>query len=112
MAKKNTMKKTKVGLEVGAAILGAAAAGYYFYAAKGAKKHRSAAAVWAKGLKATVTKEAKKMKKWDEKTAAKVVDMAAAAYASAKTVNKTELKQAVKELKKNWKKLSTVPKKK
>src|ERR1700754_10481 len=95
--------------EVGAGLLAAAAvasAGYYFYGSDGAKKHRAAASKWAKGMKNDVVKEAKKLKKIDQKEVAKIVDKAAAAYASVRSVNQAELKAAATELKKNWKRVS------
>lgn len=102
---KGMKKETKVALEVGAAALAAAAAGagYYFYGDKGAKKHRAAASKWAKGMKADVVKEAKKVKKLDQQAMTKIVDAATAAYSTARSVNKSELSAAARELKKNWK---------
>lgn len=103
--KKTGMSKdTKVALEVGAGVLAAAAAGagYYFYGDKDAKKHRAAASKWAKGMKNDVLKEARKVKKLDQKTMTTIVDKATAAYQAARGVDKTELAAAARELKKNW----------
>jgi len=102
---KKGQSTTTTALEVGAGVLAAAAAagaGYYFYGDKHAKKHRAAASKWAKGMKADVVKEAKKLKKIDQKTMASVVDKAAAAYASARSVDKKDLAAAARELKKHW----------
>lgn len=100
----------KRAAEVGAGVLAAAAlaagAGYYFYGSDKAKQHRAAASKWAKGMKADVIKETKKLKKIDQKQVAKIVDRAAAAYASARSVNQKELKAAAAELKKHWRRLS------
>lgn len=87
------------------AVAAAAGAGYYFYGSDNAKKHRAAASKWAKGMKNDVVKEAKKLKKIDQKDIAKIVDKAAAAYASVRSVNQHELKAAATELKKNWKRV-------
>jgi len=95
----------KVAAEVGAGVLAVAAAagaGYYFYGSDNAKKHRAAATKWAKGMKADVLKETKKLKRVDQKQIAQIVDRAAAAYASARTANTAEVKAAAAELKKNW----------
>jgi predicted nucleic acid-binding Zn-ribbon protein len=95
--------------EVGAgiaALAAAAGAGYYFYASDDAKKHRAAASKWAKDMKNDVVKEAKKLKKIDQKTMAAIVDKAAAAYSTARSVNPHELKAAAGELKKHWRSLS------
>ena len=114
-AKKSASKKgsnTALAMEIGAGVLAAAAAagaGYYFYAAPDAKKHRASASKWAKGLKDDVMKEAKKdfkkMQKLDRKAVAVIVDKAAAAYQGARNVNPEQLREAVAELKANWKQL-------
>lgn len=105
---KKKQSTAKTAMEVGAGVLAAAAAagaGYYFYGDKDAKKHRAAATKWAKGMKADVVKEAKKLKNIDQKTVASIVDKAAAAYATARAVDAKDLKAAAQELKKNWKML-------
>lgn len=96
---------TSTMVEIGAGVLAAAAAagaGYYFYGDKNAKKHRQAASKWAKGMKQEVVKEAKKLKKIDQKTMAKIVDRAAVAYQGVRTVDAGDLRAAAQELKKNW----------
>lgn len=103
---KKKQSTAKVAMEVGAGVLAAAAAagaGYYFYGDKNAKKHRASASKWAKGMKADVLKEAKKIKKLDQKAVTAIVDKAAAAYATARSVDKKDLAAAAKELKKHWK---------
>ncbi|MDB4991761.1 MAG: hypothetical protein JWL75_6 [Parcubacteria group bacterium] len=104
-AKKGMSTETKVEIGVGAAALAAAAAGagYYFYGDKGAKKHRAAASKWAKDMKTSVVKEAKKVKKLDQKAMTKIVDAAAAAYSTARSVDRNDITAAARELKKNWK---------
>jgi hypothetical protein len=104
---KKTVKKgtnTLLAAEIGAGVLaaGAAAAGYYFYGAKDAKKHRNAAAKWAKGMKADVIKQAKKAQKLDKKVVAAIVDQAHKAAQGVKNVDKAELMRAATELKNNW----------
>ncbi len=104
-AKKGMSTETKVEIGVGAAALAAAAAGagYYFYGDKNAKKHRAAATKWAKGMKADVIAEAKKVKKFDQKVMGQIVDSVSAAYTSVRSVDKKDLTAAARELKKNWK---------
>lgn len=110
MATKKTAKKGKqsdamIAAEIGAGVLAvgaAAAAGYYFYGDKKAKKHRQAASKWAKGMKAQVVKEAKKVQKLDKKVIATIVDGAAAAYAGGRSVNAADVMSAASELKQNW----------
>lgn len=110
-AKKTAGKKKNdaaLAAGIGAGVLAAgaaAAAGYYFYGSKDAKKHRAAAATWAKGMKKEVEKEIKVLKKLDKKAVAVIVDKAAAAYEGARGVNAADLKAAAAELKKNWQEL-------
>ena len=105
--KKQSAGKTAAEVGAGLAALAAAAsAGYYFYGSDNAKKHRAAASKWAKGMKNDVVKEAKKLQKVSQKDIAKIVDKAAAAYATARSVNPQEVKAAAAELKKNWKRVS------
>ena len=92
-------------LEIGAAALAVAAAAgatYYFYGDKQAKKHRAAATKWAKGLKSEVLAEAKKLKNIDKAAMIAVVNKAAEAYKDVRTVDRTDLRAAAAELKKNW----------
>lgn len=103
-AKKKMSTKTKVELGAGALAVAAAAgaAGYYFYGSKDAKKHRQAASSWAKGMKREVVKEAKKLKKLDQKAMATVVDKAAAMYEGVRSVDQKDLRAAAAELKRHW----------
>ncbi|HEV7121746.1 MAG TPA: hypothetical protein VGN56_02895 [Candidatus Paceibacterota bacterium] len=110
MATKKTTKKSKnkkavLAAEIGAGVVAAgaaAAAGYYFYGDKKAKKHRQAASKWAKGMKAQAVREAKKLKKVDQKTMAAVIDSAAAAYQGVRSVDAADVRAASAELKRNW----------
>lgn len=108
--KKTQAKKGGAGIlaaEVGAGVLAAAAAGagYYFYGTKGAKKHRAAATKWAKDLKTSVVKEAKKIDKLDRKVVGMIVDRATKSYETVKNVKRDDLMEAAKELKANWKEI-------
>ena len=101
---------TQTVVGVGAGVLAAAAAagaGYYFYGDKDAKKHRQAASKWAQGMKADVVKEAKNLKKLDQKAVARIVDQAAAMYQGARSVDRDDLRNAAMELKRNWKELAS-----
>ncbi len=103
--KLSPLQQAEIGAGVLAAVAAAGAAGYYFYGAKGAKKHRSAAAKWAKGLKNDVVREAKKLKDLDEKAMGAIVDQAAKAYKGLDDVTPGDLRAAVAELKGNWEKM-------
>jgi len=100
--KMSDVQKAEIGAGVLAAAVAAGAAGYYFYGTKNAKKHRQATAKWAKGLKADVVREAKKLKDIDEKAMAVIVDQAAKAYKGLDDVTPGDLRAAVSELKSNW----------
>jgi len=115
MATKKSAKSTKKGqsntaiaLEVAGGVLAVAAAagaGYYFYGDKKAKKHRQAASKWVVGMKAKVVKEAKALKKLDQKAIGVIVENAASAYNNVRSVDKKDLQRAAMELKKNWKEI-------
>lgn len=98
----STLEKAELGAGVIAAVAAAGAAGYYFYGAKDAQKHRNATKKWAKGLKNDVVREAKKLKDLDEKAMAAIVDSAAKAYKGLDDVTPGDLRLAVAELKGNW----------
>lgn len=96
---------TATKVEIGAGVLAAAAAagaGYWFYGDKDAKKHRKAANVWVKGMKKEVVKNAKKLKRLDQKAMARIVDEAAAMYEGVRSVDRKDLRAAAAELKRNW----------
>jgi len=92
-------------LAAGAVAAGAAAAaaGYYFYASKGARENRRIAARWATKLKNDVLAQAKKAQNLDRATILRIVDEAAAAYATVRSVDPKQLERAAGELKSNWK---------
>lgn len=111
MATKKSAKKkggqsgAMLAAEIGAGVLAAAAAagaGYYFYGAKGAKKHRHAASVWAKGMKRDVIRQAKKVKKIDQAAMAAIVDEVARGYSTARGASAADVHLAATELKRNW----------
>lgn len=99
-------KKTKAAIGVGAGLVAAgAAAGYYFFASKDAKKNRKIAALWASNLKKDVEKKIKVLKSIDKFAVAEIIEKAAATYKSVGKISKKDISTAASELKKNWKKL-------
>jgi len=103
MAKKTNTGRVAAEVGAGLAAAGAAAAaGYYFYGSDKAKKHRNAAAKWAKDMRTQVVKETKKLNKVSAADVARVVDVATVAYGQARSIDPTELRRAASELKKNW----------
>ncbi len=89
----------------GAAGAAAIAAGYYFYAHKNAKKHRSAAAKWAMDFKGDVMDQAQQLKKIDRSSLVGIIDGVTRAYESVRNLNQNDLMAVAEELKSNWKKL-------
>ena len=103
MAKKTTNGKVVAEIAAGLVAAGsAAAAGYYFYADKNAKKHRKLAAKWAADLKKDAIREAKKLKVEGAKDFGKVVDQVSKTYREVRAINAADVKRAATELKANW----------
>lgn len=104
-ATKSKTKSKKTTMEVGAGLIAAsavAAAGYYFYGSKDAKKHRKIAAKWATAMKSEVVKETKRLEKASPRAFAAIVDRVAKTYQGVRSIDIAEVKQAAKELKANW----------
>jgi hypothetical protein len=96
------MSVGKVAAQIGAGLLAAGAAGYYFYASPTAEKNRKIAAKWAGDMKREVVREAKRLKQVNAKDFAKVVDTVARTYAGVRSVNMQDVQRAARELKANW----------
>ncbi len=106
---KKTAKAGNTAMKIGAGLVAAgaaAAAGYYFYGSRGAKKHRKIAAKWANDMKKEVAKEVKRLEKTDPKEFAAIVDRVAKTYQSVRSVDAADVKRAASELKANWKMLA------
>ena len=88
-----------------------AAAGYYFYASKNAKKNRQVAAKWAIDMKRDVVKRGKALKNVDRAAVAAIVEQSARAYKGIRGLDRGEVERAAKELKKNWQKIAAELKK-
>lgn len=105
---KKTSKKVsnagKTAIKIGAGLVAAgaaAAAGYYFYGSKGAKKHRKIAAKWAADMQKEVVREAKKLEKMTPGQYAALVDRIAKTYQSVRSIQPADVKRAANELKEN-----------
>lgn len=96
-------KKVALGVGLGLAAAAAAGAGYYFYGAKGASANRKKVSKWANDFRARVIREAKKVKKLDEKAFKTIVNESMKAYAKVQSIDKKDLDAAARELQKNWK---------
>jgi NAD(P)H-hydrate repair Nnr-like enzyme with NAD(P)H-hydrate epimerase domain len=74
-------KKIGAGLVAAAAV---AAAGYFFYGSKNAKKNREQSAKLAGEMKKKIQREVEQLRKLDPKDFAKVVDTVSGTYAKSK----------------------------
>ena len=106
VSKKVSGKKVAVGVGLGIAAAAAAGAGYFFFGSKEAAKHRAKAAGWSRKLHSEVVSKAKKLKKLDEKAIRTIVDQSTRAYEKVKSIDRSDLEGAAKELKANWKHIS------
>ena len=106
VSKKVSGKKVAVGVGLGIAAAAAAGAGYFFFGSKQAAKHRAKAAGWSRKLHSEVVSKAKKLKKLDEKAIRTIVDQSTRAYEKVKSIDRSDLEGAAKELKANWKHIS------
>lgn len=98
MAKK---KSGKGGGKLVAALVGAAAAGYYLYGPKG-PVNRQKVKAWSLKAKAEVLERLEKAKEVSDASYAKHVDTVTAKYAKLKTVGKEEAAKLNRELKGHW----------
>lgn len=96
-------KKSKKGGsgKLTAALVGAAAAGYYLYGPKGLQNRQKVKA-WSLKAKAEVLEKLEKAKEVTDASYAKHVDTVTAKYAKMKTVGKAEAEKLNKELKGHW----------
>lgn len=97
------MGKTSKVLATVAAGAMAAAAGYFFYASKNAKKNRKVVAKWANDFKDDVAEQTEQIKTINKDSLATVVDGVTKAYESVRSVDRGDLLRAADELKRNWK---------
>ncbi len=106
-AKKRTNKKSSgskvVGYGVGlGALVAGLAGGYYLYGSKNFQKNRKKVKGWALKMKGEVLDNLEKMKEVDEKVYHSVVDNVSSKYKKLKNVNKKEVEEVVKDMKKHW----------
>ncbi len=95
-------KETGMAVGAGAFAVGAAAAGYYFYASKDAKANRKIAATWAADMKKEVVSKAQTLGALDRESFMKIIDRAAELYNGARKASAEEILHAATELKANY----------
>jgi hypothetical protein len=107
MATKTTGKKSKApGLGLAAALIGAAAAGFYLYGPKGAE-NRVKVKAWTLKAKAEVLEKFEKAREVTDESYADIVDTVTAKYGKLKTVGEEEAGKLNKELKRHWKSIKS-----
>ena len=95
-------KKIALGVGAGIVAAGAAAAGYYFYGSKDAKKNRRIAAKWASDMKAEILREARAVKNLDRGRILGIVDRVARTYSDVRAIDSRDVRRAVDELREHW----------
>jgi hypothetical protein len=93
--------KKSSGKGLAAAVIGAAAAGYYLYGPKGAA-NRQKVKVWSLKAKAEVLEKLEKAKEVTDASYAETVDKVTAKYAKMKPVGQAEAAKLNQELKRHW----------
>ena len=100
MASKKADKGSGLGLA--AALVGAAAAGFYLYGPKGAE-NRKAVKAWTLKAKAEVLEKFENAKEVSDDMYVETVDKVTAKYGKLKSVGEEEAGKLNAELKKHWK---------
>jgi len=100
--KKTTEKKSHGGLGLTAALVGAAAAGYYLYGPKGGQ-NRTKVKAWTLKAKAEVLEQFERAREVSDKSYVETVDKVTAKYAKLKSVGEDKANKLNRELKRHWK---------
>jgi hypothetical protein len=109
--KKNTAKKAKTAMKVGAGVLTMAAlVGAATYVLSD-KKRTAKAKTWAVKARKEVTKNVKIAKRIGEKEYAHMVDVATKRYGSLENVNAAELVKVARDMKAEWTRIQAEAKK-
>ena len=93
-------------LALAAALVGAAAAGFYLYGAKG-NENRKKIKAWTIKAKGEILEQFEKKKELTEDQYNEVVDKITAKYGKLKTIGEEESTKLNRELKKHWKAIKT-----
>jgi len=94
-------KKDEGGIGHAAALIGAAAAGYYLYGPKGAENRKKVQA-WTLKAKGEVLERFEKAKTVTDDSYAEAVDRVTAKYGKLKSVGEDEAAKLNRELKRHW----------
>ncbi len=106
MAEKKSDTKGGSGLGLAAALVGAAAAGYFLYGPK-ASENKVKVKAWALKAKAEILEQFEKKCDVSEDQYKEIVDKVTAKYSKLKTVGEEEAGKLNRELKKHWKAIKT-----
>jgi hypothetical protein len=99
-SKKN--EKGGSGFGIAAALVGAAAAGYYLFGPKG-EANRKKIQAWSLKAKAEVLEQFEKKKDVTKEQYEETIDKVTAKYAKLKSVGEVEASKLNRELKRHWK---------
>jgi hypothetical protein len=99
VGKKGLSAKTAIGIGAGVAALTAAA--YVLFGPEG-KKNQKAIRSWAVKMKGEIIEKFEEAKELTEPIYHKIIDEAEAKYAKLKNVDKDELTETIKEIRKHW----------
>jgi gas vesicle protein len=102
--KKNKINENKSSLGIAAALVGAAATGFYLYGPKG-HEHRKQIKAWTLKAKAEVLEQFEKKKEITQEQYDEIVDRVTSKYGKLKTVGNEESEKLNKELKRHWTKI-------
>lgn len=106
-SKKKEETGVGAGLGMAAAVVGAAAAGFFLYGPKG-HENRVKIQAWTLKAKAEVLEHFEKAKEVTDESYSEVVDKVTAKYAKAKHIGEEEAAKLNTELKKHWKSIKKV----
>ena len=96
-----------MAMGAGLAAMAAAAAGAYFlYGAPDSSKNRKKVKAWTLKAKGEVLERLEKMKDVNEQVYHKAIDEVSKKYEALKSIDKKDVQEFVKELKKHWKGIS------
>ena len=104
MEKKTTNKKgisTKAAVGIGAGVAALTAAAFVLFGPEG-KKNQKKIRGWAVKMKGEIIEKFEEAKELTEPVYHKIIDNAHAKYAKLKNVDKAELEETVKEIRKHW----------
>lgn len=103
--KSNLAKDMLIGTGL-AAVVAAAAGVYFLYGSKGAAKNRKKVKGWMLKAKGEVLEKLENLKEVNEEIYHKVIKQVSDKYQAAKSIDKKDVQEFVRELKSHWKSIA------